>query len=589
MRRAPLALLTLAACIQVEAAGEDAGPVCGDGVVEGEEACDPGADATCDESCRPRCGNGRLDDGEACDDGDANGPSAPCSERCTDSCGDGVVQPHEACDPGPVGEAPGCRSDCTSTCGDGVLDPGEACDAGPANDDRAGSCTAACTLPACGDGRLHAREPCDGTPGCTAACEPGACAAVEVTAGYDETLVRMSDGRVLGFGRNEDGRLPGVVGAEIAAPAELALPRLVRLAQGDGFGLGIAEDGSLLSWGRNERGQRGVGHLEPVSGYSRVADGPFRALGTARSTAFAIDEEGALWSFGSNEHGATGLGVSEGVPCPGEYVRATCEDGSSCPSGRCERFGGSNSLRCVPPEARCVTLPARVETGAPVLQVAGGWHHAVAITAEGKALAWGLDDLHQAGTVEAATTGCECVERPAPIELPRGLEDTRFQQVAAGGRYALLLEGGEALWGFGENQYGQLGIPDASELLPAPPRKVDLQYENLGSKILLLASGDHSHGLFVATEGSQVWSFGHNRQGQLGVLPIGGDGNVLFDRPIEAIEGRVFAADGGWVHSAEIAEPGTQWTYGHALYGKLGHGTAANEYRPSPEVVQLCP
>jgi hypothetical protein len=49
-------------------------------------------------------------------------------------CGDGVIEPGETCDPpnyapGPSGQVI-CRSDCTF-CGDGVVDGGETCDTGP--------------------------------------------------------------------------------------------------------------------------------------------------------------------------------------------------------------------------------------------------------------------------------------------------------------------------------------------------------------------------------------------------------------------------------------------------------------------------
>ena len=68
-------------------------PVCGNGIIEGEEACDDGAaSATCDLDCTPaECGDGLANHlaGEDCDD---SGESATCNTDCSSAaCGDGLV------------------------------------------------------------------------------------------------------------------------------------------------------------------------------------------------------------------------------------------------------------------------------------------------------------------------------------------------------------------------------------------------------------------------------------------------------------------------------------------------------------------
>ena len=65
--------------VDVECQGEGTGPTCGDGVVEGTEECDGGAD--CDENCEliddePTCGDGVVEGTEECDGG------ADCDENC---------------------------------------------------------------------------------------------------------------------------------------------------------------------------------------------------------------------------------------------------------------------------------------------------------------------------------------------------------------------------------------------------------------------------------------------------------------------------------------------------------------------------
>ena len=164
--------------------------VCGDGVVEGAEACDDGnqddgdgcaADCSAVEagwSCPPGggacapielCGNGELDGDEACDDGnreDGDGCAGDCSvieegwwcleagAACVpkDVCGNKVLEEGEACDDGNTRDGDGCAGDCSvieagwkcpipgrpcvpDTCGNGLVNFGEECDEGTANND----------------------------------------------------------------------------------------------------------------------------------------------------------------------------------------------------------------------------------------------------------------------------------------------------------------------------------------------------------------------------------------------------------------------------------------------------------------------
>jgi MYXO-CTERM domain-containing protein len=159
--------------------------LCGNGRLDGKEACDEGesnddriADR-CRTSCkRPSCGDGVADTSEACDNGSQNSDATPgaCRTTCvTAHCGDGVFDPGESCDQGATngGTAKGaCRLDCTMIgCGDGVLDPGEACDHGKANSDTvADACRTSCRAPTCGDRVVDTGEACDGELPCTAHC-----------------------------------------------------------------------------------------------------------------------------------------------------------------------------------------------------------------------------------------------------------------------------------------------------------------------------------------------------------------------------------------------------------------------------------
>ena len=102
--------------------------VCGDGLVDPPETCDPpGQPAGLPNVCRANCtfcgdGTVQFGDGEECDDGNNAGGDG-CDTNClVEICGNGVVQPPESCEPpgASVGLPHECRSDCTR-CGDGTV------------------------------------------------------------------------------------------------------------------------------------------------------------------------------------------------------------------------------------------------------------------------------------------------------------------------------------------------------------------------------------------------------------------------------------------------------------------------------------
>lgn len=168
--------LTLAGFVNMGAS--TCASVCGDGLVRGAEACDPGPFAPgetqeskeakahaagCSLDCKlsPYCGNGKIEAGEECDT-----PDVEWCKNCklTDgTCGNGVKEGHEECDENDgVAEGQTCSPTCRiEGCGDGIVQAGESCDDGNAiNDD---GCSNKCELPACGDGIVQSwlGEVCD--------------------------------------------------------------------------------------------------------------------------------------------------------------------------------------------------------------------------------------------------------------------------------------------------------------------------------------------------------------------------------------------------------------------------------------------
>jgi cysteine-rich repeat protein len=93
---------------------------------EGQEGCPCGPGDDCDPGleCQagecvvdvPECGDGEVEGDEACDLGGMNANTGACKLDCTlQACGDGFVGPGEACDDGNQTGGDGCEADCVPT------------------------------------------------------------------------------------------------------------------------------------------------------------------------------------------------------------------------------------------------------------------------------------------------------------------------------------------------------------------------------------------------------------------------------------------------------------------------------------------
>ncbi|KAH8092069.1 hypothetical protein JL720_5646 [Aureococcus anophagefferens] len=168
------------------------------------------------------------------------------------------------------------------------------------------------------------------------------------------------------------------------------------------------------------------------------------------------------------------------------------------------------------PDASAETIhPTAVDGAGPVAAVAAGAYHTVALTKDGRVVTFGAAQLGQLGRspdgggVDKA--GLPVDARPRPVE---GLDEAPLG-IAAGANHSLALLGDGSAYGWGSNEFGQLGDESenaaAPRRIPAPP----------GCTYAAVSAG-YAHSVLTDDRG-RAWAFGRGDNGQ---LALGHDDDV---------------------------------------------------------------
>ena len=209
-----------------------------------------------------------------------------------------------------------------------------------------------------------------------------------------------------------------------------------------------------------------------------------------------------------------------------------------------------------------------------ISEVAACGCHSLALSRAGALYSFGLNAHGQLGlgmNMHGRIDLGDCTTQLVPRRVA-ALHDVRISAVATGQRHSLVLSEGN-VYSFGCGKHGRLGHGERTGH-STPRTIVALQGVRVGA---VAAGGEHS--LVVSTAG-RIYSFGRGNMGQ-----CGHDDTVdqLAPRLVGALLGmRVSAVAAGFVHSLVLSE-GNVYSFGCGEYGKLGHGNIVPQ--PTPLVV----
>ncbi|MEV4255092.1 Ig-like domain repeat protein [Spirillospora sp. NPDC049652] len=332
-------------------------------------------------------------------------------------------------------------------------------------------------------------------------------------------------------GENSAGQLGDGSTWDRTSPARVALPEGVTVTEivgGGGHSVALTTDGRLLAWGANLYGQLGDGtditRITPV--FVELPDGvTITQVSAGRYHNLAVTSEGRLLAWGNNEYGQLGDGTTTQRDTP-VYVE----------------------------------LP----DGVTVTRVAGGEQHSLAVTSDGRVLAWGRNYY---GTLGNGTTTPRTT--PGYVNLPDGVT---VDQVAASTTHSAAVTSDGRVLTWGNNENGQLGdgtlTQRNSPVFALVPE---------GVRITQAATG-YTHTLALTSDG-RVLSWGGNTYGQLGIGSTAGPETTPVE--VELPDGvTVTQVACGWAHSVALSSDGRVLAWGRNVFGQLGDNSTNQRNSP---------
>ncbi|CAJ2672066.1 unnamed protein product [Trifolium pratense] len=206
-----------------------------------------------------------------------------------------------------------------------------------------------------------------------------------------------------------------------------------------------------------------------------------------------------------------------------------------------------------------------------VFQVVGNEHSSVAT----EVFSWGSGANYQLGTGNAHIQKLPCKVDSLNGSIIKLISAAKFHSVA-------LTDRGEVYtWGFGRG--GRLGHPDfdihSGQAAVITPRQVTT---GLGSRrVMAIAAAKHH--TVIATQGGEVFTWGSNREGQLGYTSVD---TQPTPRRVSSLRSRIVAIAVANKHTAAVSDLGEVFTWGCNREGQLGYGTSNSASNYTPHVVE---
>ncbi|RZF39897.1 hypothetical protein LSTR_LSTR010525 [Laodelphax striatellus] len=202
----------------------------------------------------------------------------------------------------------------------------------------------------------------------------------------------------------------------------------------------------------------------------------------------------------------------------------------------------------------------------PVVDISCGEEHTLVVCQNGRVFGFGGNEFGQLGL---GTTSA--VTKPSCI---KSLKPEKVKKIVCGKTHSLALTGSGKLYAWGNNSDCQLGIGSDDESITSP-KQIDLN--DVNEPIANITAGAH-HTALLTDEG-KVYVWGSNSCGQLGLS----DGIKKCSKPTRlSIKEKVLQIVCGYLHTLMLTEEKYLLVFGEGKSGKLGLGGTSSVPMPIP-------
>lgn len=363
---------------------------------------------------------------------------------------------------------------------------------------------------------------------------------------WTHTLAVAKDGSLYGWGFNGFGQITGTSPSNYEESTNIGEPTFMignikQASAGGGLSAAVTTSGALIVWGGaySEEGpssrviKTDVAAVEVGSGHSGVLfilnpDGTVEVMNAATRSAkkvmdgvqeihgvegynascLALKKDGSLWLIESGQFGddTQTTRIMNDVISAAAYSPDLLEYEDE-PLYVVNKAG--QLLKSVDSNLKNFSV---VMEG--IVSVSAGRTHALAVTTEGKVVAWGNNGYGQLGS------GVTVFETEKPVAVT-GMNNALSVTVGGGGSFALVVKSDHSLWACGINDRGQLGNGTTQG---------SAEYIKIMDNVSKAAAGDKF--AFAVKQDGTLWAWGANDRGQLG------DGTAI-DRvsPVKVADG----------------------------------------------------
>ncbi|TFB07618.1 Protein pim1 [Trichoderma ghanense] len=221
---------------------------------------------------------------------------------------------------------------------------------------------------------------------------------------------------------------------------------VVQIACGGMHAVALTRDNKILTWGVNDQG---------ALGRDTTWEGGLRDAEKADDSDSEDEDD-----TGINPKESTPIALSEDSFAPGtKFVQVVASDSASfalTEDGRVYGWGtfrSSDGILGFTENVRVQTRPALIAGLKNIKALASGANHVLALDHKGNVVAWGCGQQNQLGR--------RIIERnkmsslvPQGVGLPRG----KIAKIACGSYHSFAIDKDGAVWGWGLNNFGEIGV-----------------------------------------------------------------------------------------------------------------------------------